>query len=554
MKRGTFHGGLHRVSGRVSSACLALLLAGLSMGGHGQVVQTRAPAEAGESDKYRVFIRAGTAPEREIQVLLSRANGEGDYRASELEGRTFSYAAVSYGPACGPLQIRVVKTFGEIAQDVTIHPLHGAPAMEKSPDGRGCRFAVESPGRYLSVHFEGEDNQTPRSKWIRHMLAVFIDPLETEMPGPESGGVVNYRRDLDPQTLRGARTIAFPPGFHDLKKFVGGDPIDRDGVLHLGENQALYLAGGSFVEGLVETTSRTAKGQRIYGRGVLSGRAYLWRRHPRFSGRAFHQLVLLGDQARIDGVTLQESPNHGIVAQKTEIRNLKFLGWHCNNDAIRVGSGSSIRNSFLRAVDDFFYNFNIHVSNVVLWPGHNGAVLTYGWGEGNTYRSGASLLEDLDLIHPEWTALGNNNGLIASQVKFDYRPYGYGGNPLTRLRHIRIEGSIPGLVNLKPYTGAGGAVLAKPEPDGKVGSLGEIILQDVSVAAMSGKSLIQGAGGASPSGETFWVQKVRFENLRIGGVRVTRSNQGSFFSIDPATTREIEFPEEAPWPPTRTPY
>lgn len=64
------------------------------------------PAQAGMSDRYKVFVRCGAGPEREAQVLMSRALGQGDYREAELAGRTFSFATLSYNPGAGPLTIR----------------------------------------------------------------------------------------------------------------------------------------------------------------------------------------------------------------------------------------------------------------------------------------------------------------------------------------------------------------------------------------------------------------------------------------------------------------
>ncbi|OPZ19650.1 MAG: Dextranase precursor [candidate division BRC1 bacterium ADurb.BinA364] len=239
---------------------------------------------------------------------------------------------------------------------------------------------------------------------------------------------------------------------------------------------------------------------------------------------------------------VMESPNHGIVAGGgARIANIKYLGWHCNNDGIRVGGGSEIRDSFLRCVDDHFYNFNIHAHGLTLWAGHNGAILTYGWGGNGTYNSGASLLENIDIIHPEWTSLGNNNGLAASQIDLDYKPYGYGGDTTTILRDIRIEGAIPGLLNLKPRS-SGQGILAPPVPSDEVGYLGDLVLEDIDVDGQFGKSQIRGKAEASiDKKKTFFVQNVRVARLRIGEQAVTESNKSDFFEIDAPTVRGIRF-------------
>lgn len=502
------------------------------------------PSDAGISDTYRVFIRLGGAPEQEVQVLISHASSKGDYRAKELEGRTFSFVPLSYGPSAGALMIRAVKLFGDGASSVSVHPRSYGITTTSASDGREAVFTVSAASRYFSVHFDGADNRTPADRWIKHMLCIFIDPLETDIPDRTAAGVVVYAPDISSDVLKAARTIYFPPGLHNLRNYGRGGIINDDGQLMLQEGQALYLAGGAFVEGIIGNAAERQPGQRVYGRGVLSGRRYLWKDNPDHRGPEYGQILKIGNKGRVEGITVCDSPHHGIVGGTTSIANLKFFGWHCNNDGIRVGKGSTVFNSFIRAVDDHFYNFNIHVSNVVLWAGHNGAILTYGWGGAATYNAGASLLEDIDIIHPEWTQLGNNNGLVASQVNLDYRPYGYGGRTTTVLKNIRIEGTVPGLLNLKPLTKAGGELNANPVAADKVGYLGDLRIENVTVDAQKGKSRIRGAANASRDGsKTFYIQNISCSNLRIGTTSITAETSVAFFDIETGTVKDIIFSE-----------
>lgn len=496
------------------------------------------PAEAGFSDKYRVFVRCGQETEKEIPVLLSHASWQGDYRGEELKGRTFSWAPLTYDPAGGVLTIRVEKTFGSEG------PVRFAPSRtlleQWTVRKQSVAFQVRRTGLYFSVHFDTADNATPQWRWIRHMLCLFIDAPETGAPAANAPGVVTFHPGLSAEALSAARVIRFAPGFHALAKSPI-PPVLNEGVLTLASNQSLYLAGGAFVEGLVWSDPVRSKDQRVFGRGVLSGRTFLWRNHPDFKGKEWREILRLGDRGVLEGITLMDSPNHGIVAgTRTSFRNIKLSGWHCNNDGIRANMGSTIRDSFLRAVDDHFYNFKNHVSNVVLWAGHNGAILTIGWGGDKTYGSGASLLEDIDIIHPEWTTLGNNNGLVASQVNYDYRPTGYGGDPMTVLRRIRIEGSMPGLVNLKPQTGPGGRILSPPVPPDQVGSIHGIRLEDITVIGTLGMGRLFGSPEAATSGRVpFMVSNIELKNLRLGDSVLTAEAAHRFFAIDPGSTADI---------------
>ena len=80
------------------------------------------PKEATFSDKYRVFVKCGGEPEREVSVLMSHALYGGDYRARALKGRTFSFVSVSYASGAESLRVRVVKTFGRACRSVTTSP------------------------------------------------------------------------------------------------------------------------------------------------------------------------------------------------------------------------------------------------------------------------------------------------------------------------------------------------------------------------------------------------------------------------------------------------
>lgn len=507
-----------------------------------QVVTYPWPVEAGVSDRYRVFLRCGEAPEREATVLMSKALHEGDYRAKELQGRTFSFVPVSWGPAGGPLFVRVVKLFGKGATEVTLHPRHFGLTGAMASGGSEYSFRVDRSGRYLSIHFAGADNETGECRWIKHMLCLFVDPPETEIPLRGDAGTVIYSAELSPESLRTAKRLVFSAGFHSLKTYQRGGPIDADGFLTLGSGQSVYLAGGAYVEGLIDSAPG-ASNQRIGGRGILSGRPYLWSDFKKLT-ISRGKLLGIGARGRVEGIVLMDSPHHGIVGgPRCEISGIKVLGWHCNNDGIRLNAGSTVRDSFVRAVDDHFYAMGNHISNVVLWAGHNGAILTLGWG---SYATGATIMEDVDVIHPEWTGLGNNNGLVASQVSLDYRPRAMGRpDTLTTLRNIRIEGSIPGLLNLKPRWKGQNELDAPRVAQAAVGYLGDLLLENVSIDAQSGKSLLQGEARASQEGEAvFFVQNVTIRNLRIGGKLVDEAIAPRYFAIDSGTTKGIRFSGE----------
>ena len=285
----------------------------------------------------------------------------------------------------------------------------------------------------------------------------------------------------------------------------------------------MYVEGGAIVEGYI-INANLAKGNKITGRGILTGRKYSWADN-KAGNNDVDALIKLWDNCVINGLIYVDAPNHGLVAgNNTIIDNIKMLGWHGNNDGVRVGQRSVIKNSFMRSVDDHFYNFNVTVKDSVLWAGHNGAILTYGWGgdtpTANTYNSGASLIENVDIINPEWVGLGNNQGIVASQTGLDYKPFNYGtASTLTILRNVRIEGNITGLLNLKPRSQNDGVPLGLQVPLAKVGYLGDLLLENVTVDGMRPgfKSRIRGALNAASdaSNITYYAKNIQFKNTQF---------------------------------------
>jgi hypothetical protein len=502
------------------------------------------PTGSGEallSDKYKVFVKHGLDPEVELEVLMSVADPNDiqyDGQTNDLTGRTFSYAAVSYNDITGSgLTFRVVKIFGGNSTNANITPksYNITPTITTNQ----VVFSIENNEKYISLDFEDLENQTSSHKWIKHMLTISIDPPEFDAPNINDSGVVVYTNDTPSSVLSAASVIYFPPGYHNLRDYkFSSTIIDDEGRIYLSSNKKVYLAGGAFVEGLVNRTAFNTFNQKLYGRGVLSGRQYIWQ--DSFGNKPYGQIIFLGQGAQVTGIHILDSPQHGIVGRENMlVENIKFLGWHANNDGIRIGSGSEIRNSFMRCVDDFFYNYNIYVHDCVFWAGHNGAILTYGWASIDT---GSSFFENIDIINPEWRGLGNNNSLIAAQVNLDFNVIDYGtGITTTTFKDIRIEGSIPGLTNIKPRSSGNGAPSADQVSSANLGYLGDVHFENITIESQFDRGRIRGQANATTNGDTYFTKNINFTNVIIGGTKLTEANKNLFFDIDPNTTQNITF-------------
>lgn len=172
------------------------------------------------------------------------------------------------------------------------------------------------------------------------MICIFIDPVETLKPNPARQSVVYYSKEVSESDLANAEVIYFKPGYYNLKTDgARGSMINEHGGLTITANQKIYIEGGAFVEGYVLRRNYGDSNQAVYGRGILSGRQYRWQ--PSNPDRLMGQLIQAGNNAVFDGVIVMESPHHGIVpTDNATFTNVKFLGWHCNNDGLRPGLNS----------------------------------------------------------------------------------------------------------------------------------------------------------------------------------------------------------------------
>lgn len=539
--------------------------------------------QAKVSTHYRVFVTVEGEKEQELQVLQSAplvtkrlpdgSFGQ-DLLAKYTLQRSFSFVPISYRAESGKeVTIRVVSLDKYSSDDVQLSPKNYH--LEGHTGVSSVSFTVNKDNQYIAVNFNdphnivtipaGEGNAITNYSWIKDMLCIYVDPQETLLPDASRQKIVYYSKNSTAAELKDADVIYFKPGYYNLKKDgARGSVINEHGGITLASNQKIYIAGGGFVEGYVLRANYSDANQGLFGRGILTGRQYVWQ--PGDSNRLMGQLVQAGNHALFDGVIIMESPHHGIVpTSDATFRNVKFLGWHCNNDGLRPGLNSKISNCFIRACDDFFYNYTLDVKDCVLWPAFNGSIMTNGW---QYFDIGGSKMENIDIIFPEWLNMGNNKGLMMSQNEYKFNPPS--NAPTTIFRNIRIEGTIPGFINLKPnseYKNYNAETNTNPGSSAKIqltsmsdlGWMGNILFENVSIEnevgdknrgvranLITGASDIGGTGAPIVKGHPeaiWWVKDIVFRNVTIGGVQVTNQNKDNWFVIDAKTTQNIQFDE-----------
>jgi hypothetical protein len=57
-----------------------------------------------------------------LDTVMFHAISEGGWRATELEGRTTSFATLEHAPTDGPLQFRTIRKYGACAAGVVVPP------------------------------------------------------------------------------------------------------------------------------------------------------------------------------------------------------------------------------------------------------------------------------------------------------------------------------------------------------------------------------------------------------------------------------------------------
>lgn len=520
------------------------------------------------SDQYRVWVKIGNNAEQELDVLWSEGNkrsltgGMPSNIEADIKSRSFSLAHVSYNNNGSSLTFRVKRIYSANINSVTIHPesynVNGNVNSAKDE----VTFTVNGNNKYITVNFNGTDNETANFSWLKNMLVIAIDPLETDLP---SGNIVDYSNSTPSSDLENADVIRFTQGYHNIfdynNKSTGNHEegfITHNGGIRLKNGQEVYIEGGAFVEGYIFNDNYGDENQKVYGRGVISLRQYTWHHAGDFNidgtnstylsywklpvANAEEKLqefrpsnvIALGLNATVTGIIAFNPSHHGIISREgAHMENIKFVGWHHNNDGFRP-NGGIVKNCFLRACDDHFYSRDIDVSDCVIWPAHNGSIMTSGWGP---FDIGNSSMTNIDILFAEWRGnaedRSTNEGLYMSRNDYNFEPTG-----MTYFKDIRFEGSIPRFISV--HTGS------SPEQDSRVelkeGYLGEASFENISIEKQLYTNLLIGDNNAdAPNGGTFVfkVKNMSFKDVIINGTCLTNSNKNQFFTME--NTENISF-------------
>ena len=201
----------------------------------------------------------------------------------------------------GKIKVRVTKINGSIE---FCQVLPKSKNVNVEINGNVAEFELSETGHY-SVEFQ-------KGIVIDHPLLIFANPLETNVP-----------------TKSDPNTIYFGDGIHEIgDKYI------------IPSNKKVYISGGAYIKG--QFYGENGENISVSGRGIISGENYPAR-------TANHMLVFKNvNNVKLEGITIIHAPRYmiSVSGQKTDINNVKMIGWWFSTDGVSAGEDALIENCF----------------------------------------------------------------------------------------------------------------------------------------------------------------------------------------------------------------
>lgn len=402
------------------------------------------------------------------------------------------------------------NNFATDANHWTAFSFSGAVTVQvKWRDGTPVHAAVVRP-LFKNLHAEVGDRRVsftltaPANVYLeldgkpRDPLFIFANPLETDIPTKATPNV-----------------IYFGPGVTDL----GQEP------LNLSDGQTVYLAGGAYVKGRLQTVGPTgSQAVAIRGRGILSGISVTGERgrFSRFMIGATHN----APELQVEGIVITDLPGVGLLAAKRLVaENVKLLAWLPQTDGISGGQNSLVQNCFLKVNDDVlhFHKSGLKLINNTVWRQNFGSVLQMGWNE--TQNVTGELCDGLDIIGDDAgrsnrkREYGNAN--IVALIDIHHHA-AYKNVVVANVRHEKRSAQLFGVLTMLPLQDR----FHDKYRDGR-GSVEEMVLRNITAAEQPVNPSVFDGNGREPG----TISNVTFENLRVAGNLVTEANAAGYVEL-----------------------
>lgn len=501
------------------------------------------------ADQVQVYQTPGLSPNQmstfyEVQVngrdsvmymsVPPKADGRRDGgEFDRADRRSFSFTTFSFA---GQVEVKVQKKQGGF-KDVRLLPTRqlrkAFKIVEKDGQAGWVRILVKQPNVKISVEFIDEHWRKTR-EIPRDACMLFADQLEKKdthaPPNPQAPGTCVVQPGAPFSIPQEIRTVIFKAGVHDISYWQVPEQIKR-----------IHLEGGAYVMGGID--ARKTEGCKVTGRGVISGEKFIWRAEQKtltpVTHRPWATSVKVLDNGKhyfVGGITMCNAPHYvcNVPFTPGKLKNIKIIGsWRWNNDGINVSEDSHVEDCFISAFDDAFkiYHSGGRVSNCVVWQMNNGAVFQLGW-YGKSPEN--VLVENIDVIHTEFTGTNENWGLIAMA-----RHSGRGMIRDYTFRDIRMEGPVARIIGLhlheSPNQGIRDMTIENLSVDrildrseypfvAETGDVRSLAVEDGLVNIVSGD-----------------IQGLEFKNFTINGTSITKANHKETAHFTTKGTPGIQF-------------
>ncbi|WP_440906620.1 hypothetical protein ACMZOO_17995 (plasmid) [Catenovulum sp. SX2] len=429
-----------------------------------------------QSDKFSVTVENSplvllqtTPPPFEMSLSIKPKSKDGaeSYRKQK---RSFAWGQFSFDLKQGPVNLQITKQDANsgAVTDIIIRPKQleniAYKIIKKDLVNRKVELQILQSNRKLSVEFV--DARYAKEKDLPlDALLIFADQAEyMDLAAPPSKVshetyLVDAAQGFDRNKAALASAVYFQAGTHNVGLWWVPAKVKH-----------VYLEGGAYVMGSINSDHSGKNGQSGYilsGRGVISGEKFPWRASTKSDGKeacvdqqgysagcpseGVKPVDIDQNDFLVEGVTLVNIPFYAFSVRpessfarsqvKGKVRNVKLMGmWRYNNDGFDLPANVELDDCFVAAMDDAFkvYHDNVKVKNCVVWQMDNGGIFQFGWFPKTV---DGALIEDIHVIHTEWTGLNKNRGL----ANLTERPAGHKRQGLIEnihFKNIYMEGPV----------------------------------------------------------------------------------------------------------------
>lgn len=339
---------------------------------------------------------------------------------------------------------------------------------------------------------------------VKQPLFVFNNPVEQNVPLP-----------TDPNVYY------FGPGVYDIG--TSGSIYQR-----LPAGSTVYLAGGAYVRGSFQrdnnTYSSTTYGGNltVRGRGILSQIGYL--RYP--AATAVPLIYSKYGSVQAEGIIMTDMTGfavesyYGKSTQYSVVDNLKIFGWYAHADGPHVGPYGIVKNCFLKTGDDNLFAFfnNQQVIDNTVWQ-QQSAVIQLSWNLVNDTNN--MTIRGLDVIGSDMSVWHPGPGYFNTALIAMHNLEGARYTGLT-IQDVRVETPLLQVFAIQTMQNWDN----KPQLAGR-GFVDGVVFKNIDIAKMPNYPGIFNGNGVS----TGAITNVTFDNVSIGGTKLTAGNSASFFSM-----------------------